>query len=89
MSNKILEVTRWWVERADPDFDEESVDHLVDNEEAEILGVSGQIDGDYRVDIQASVEEDGEMVDYTVSLTESLIHDALDEAKDSDAEFTD
>lgn len=88
MSDGTVDITRWWVQQADPDFEEESVDHLVPDEEAEVQEVVGEVDGEYLVRIKSSVKENSEKVDYTIDLSESLLRRALEEVENSDAEFS-
>lgn len=87
MSDGKVDITRWWIEQADPDFDEDTVDHLVPDEEAEVQDVVGEVNGEHLVRIKSSIEEGGERVDYTIDLSESLLRKALKEIKDSDVEF--
>lgn len=87
MSDGIIDVTRWWVEQADPDFDEETVDHLVPDEEGEIVEVVGEKDGEYLVRIKSTAEEDGEEVEYTIDLSESLLRSAVEEIETTDISF--
>lgn len=37
--------------------------------------------------IKSSVEENGEVVDYTIDLSESLLRSALEEVENTDVEF--
>ncbi|WP_435349254.1 hypothetical protein [Haloarchaeobius sp. HRN-SO-5] len=87
MSDGTVDITRWLIEQADPDFDEETVDHLVPDEEAEVQGVVGEADGEYLVRIKSSVEENSEQVEYTIDLSESLLRRAMEEVEDTDVEF--
>lgn len=78
----LLAVRRWYPERADPDFDEESVDEIIhDSRGAQFVGWHpGPPESDTelaRFEL-TSVEEDGEEVEYTVELSASLLKDAVD-----------
>lgn len=89
MSDGTVDITRWWIEQADPDFDEETVDHLVADEEAEVQDVVGEGDkGDYLIRVKSLVEKNGEQVEYTIDLSESLLRRAIEEIEDTDVEFT-
>ena len=87
MSDGIIDITRWRVEQADPDFNKETVDHLVPDEEAEVEGVVGEANGECLVRIKSSIEEDTEQVEYTIDLSQSLLRNAIEEADDADIEF--
>lgn len=87
MSDGTLDITRWWIDQADPDFNEETVDHLVPDREAEVQDVVGEVNGESLVRIKSSVEEDGEQVDYTVDLSVSLLRKAIELAENTNIEF--
>lgn len=82
MFNKgYLEAVRWWNERADPDFDDGSVDILFESQTAELRGYAGTV-GDDETDLvrfSALTEEDGEEVEYTVDVSENLLRAAVEE----------
>lgn len=84
MSDGLIDITRWWIEQANPDFDEETVDHLVPDMEAEVQDVLGEVDGENLIRIKSSAEEDGEEVEYTIDLSESLLRSALKEFEEED-----
>jgi hypothetical protein len=87
MADGTVDITRWWIEQADPDFNEETIDHLVPDSEAEVQDVVGETEGESLVRIKSTVEKDGEKVDYTIDFSESLLRTALKEIEDSDADF--
>lgn len=78
----LLDVTRWHKEQADPDFDEESVTHLLeDRSDAEFVEwYPGPPEGDsllarFRV---TDVSEDRELVDYSIEISENLLQEAIE-----------
>jgi hypothetical protein len=87
MADGTIDITRWKVEQADPDFDDETVDHLVPDEDAEVGDVVGITDGEYLVRISSSVNEDGEKVEYTIDLSESILNRAIEVIENTNVEF--
>ena len=78
----LLGVTCWHKEQAEPDFDEESVTHLLnDRSDAEFVQCySGPPETDSmlaRFQVN-DVSEDGELVDYSIEISEDLLREAIE-----------
>lgn len=87
MSNEgAIEVVRWWKERADPDYTDDSVDILTESTNATLNGITGELPetDDIMVRFTAPGEEDGEDVDYTVDISEDLLRQAVEELDEVD-----
>jgi len=81
-TDALLDVTRWNKEQADPDYSEDSVTHILeDRPDAEFVEwLPGPPESDvsvarFRV---TDVSEDGELVDYSVELSDELIREAAE-----------
>ena len=84
MSMGIIDVTRWYKEPDQPDYDEEDVDHIVADEDVDSVDYGGPLDGEELIRVITTVEENGREVDYSVDLSESVIREAANILDDLD-----
>lgn len=82
MSDGTMGVIRWWIEQSDVD-DEERVEHLVADAEADVQDAVKGIEDESVVRIKSSVEDD-EHVEYAIDLSESLLRKAREELEETD-----
>lgn len=81
-SKTLLDITRWHNEQAHPDFDEESVTHLLeDRSDAEFVewypGPQGEDSLLARFQV-TDVSEGEELVDYSIEISENLLQEAIE-----------
>lgn len=84
MDGRTIKVVKWWMERADRDFEDETVDRVGSGEEAAIRDVVEEIEEESVVRVATSADEDGEQVAYTIDLSECLPRKAGEELAEAD-----
>jgi len=80
----LIDITRWWKERANPDYDDDSVDVLVETDNGLAVDALPGKSETPHVRFKAKTEIEGEEVDYTLDISEPLLREAVEMLDEAD-----